>query len=143
MAVVWHIIFNEFKLFKNVYILLIYKLFHNERDDLMIKRESMQKKLLITVVAGMLMLLLAASCAAQTPLKMSGSENCTNCSANASSSSGLDDAAQETVSTNSSVGQGLEPPITCIAFQHSECGHPTYIWNDVDGCQYYCLEVGG
>jgi hypothetical protein len=82
------------------YILLVYKLLHNERDGLMIKRESLQEKLAIAAMAGMLVLLLAVSCVAQTPLDMSKPENCTNCSANASSSPGLDYAAQETVLSN-------------------------------------------
>ncbi|MEI6103105.1 MAG: hypothetical protein WCP70_04100 [Methanothrix sp.] len=107
----------------------------------MIKRESLQKKLAIAAMAGMLMLLLAASCVAQTPLKMSGPENCTNCSANASSSPGLDDAARETVLANASVRQVLEAPELISPSETVKTGKLTYSWYAVGGCQYYCLEV--
>ncbi len=107
----------------------------------MIKRESLQKKLAIVAVAGMLMLLLAASCVAQTPLKMSESENCTNCSANAFSSPDLGDFAQETELANLSVSQGLVAPELVSPSGILNTGNPTYTWNGVDGCQYYCLEV--
>jgi hypothetical protein len=107
----------------------------------MIKRESLHKKLAIAAMAGMLMLLLAASCVAQTPLKMGGQENCTNCSANASSSPGLDDAARETVLANASVRQVLEAPLLDSPFGIVKTGKLTYRWEDEDNCMFYCLEV--
>ncbi|MDQ1262133.1 MAG: hypothetical protein QG575_1314 [Euryarchaeota archaeon] len=107
----------------------------------MIKRESLQKKLAIAAMAGMLMLLLTASCVAQTPLKNSGQENCTNCNANASSSQSLDDATQKTVLSNASVRQDLEglQLIEPAGIQNS--GKLTYRWMDDGECMFYCLEV--
>jgi hypothetical protein len=107
----------------------------------MIKRESLHKKLAIAAMAGMLMLLLAASCVAQTPLDMSEPENCTNCSANASSSPGLDDAVREMVLVNASVRQELETPILDLPSGIVKTGKLAYTWYAVGGCQYYCLEV--
>ena len=128
----------------------------NKRDDLMIKRESLQKKLAIAAMAGMIMLLLAVSCVAQTSLEMSGPENCTDCSANASayqtddgsitedgasSSPGLDDAAQETDLSNASVSQALAAPFLREPKGIQNTGKLTYIWEGVVDCRYYCLEV--
>ena len=107
----------------------------------MIKRESLQKKLAMAAIAGMLMLLLAASCVAQTPLEMSGPENCTDCSANASSSPGLDDAVQETDLSNASISQELGAADLVSPSGILNTGKPTYVWEGVDGSQYYCLEV--
>jgi len=89
----------------------------------------------------MLMLLLAALCVAQTPLNMSGQENCTNCSANASSSPGLDNAAQETVLANASVRQVLEAPVLKGPKGIKNTGKLTYRWEDDGNCMFYCLEV--
>ena len=77
----------------------------------MIRRESLQKKLAMAAIAGMLMLLLAASCVAQTPLKMSGPENCTNCGTNVSSSPSSKDAILETGLSNTSVSPVFEGPV--------------------------------
>jgi hypothetical protein len=103
----------------------------------MIKRESLHKKLAIAAMAGMLMLLLAASCVAQTPLNMSRQENCTNCSANASSSPGLDDTDLST----SSIRQHLEAPELVSPSGIQNTGRLTYIWRGVDASRSYCLEV--
>jgi hypothetical protein len=112
----------------------------------MIKRESLHKKLAIAAMAGMLMLLLAALCVAQTPLNqtplnMGGQENCTNCSANASSSPGLDNVAQETVLANASVRQVLEAPLLKEPKGIKNTGKLTYRWVDDGNCMFYCLEV--
>ncbi|MCX6673255.1 MAG: hypothetical protein NTY37_05710 [Methanothrix sp.] len=105
----------------------------------MIKRKSLQKKLAIAAVAGMLVLLLAASCVAQTSLEISGPENCMDCSANASSSPGLENAVQEMNSSNAPVSlaaPGLVSPSGIL-----NTGKPTYVWKGVNSCLYYCLEV--
>jgi hypothetical protein len=107
----------------------------------MIKRESLQEKLAIAAMAGMLVLLLAVSCVAQTPLDMSKPENCTNCSANASSSPGLDYAAQETVLSNASVGQDLDEFELLGPSGIKNSGKLTYRWRDESSCTFYCLEV--
>ena len=83
------------------------------------------------------MLLLAASCVAQTPLKMSGPENCTNCSANASSSQDLG----HTDLSNPSIRQDLEAPELVSPSGIQNTGRLTYIWKGVDGSRSYCLEV--
>ena len=103
----------------------------------MIKRESLQKKLAMAAIAGMLMLLLAASCVAQTPLEMGGPENCTDCSANASSSQELDN----TDLSNLSIRQDLEAPELVSPSGIQNTGKLTYIWNGVGRSQNYCLEV--
>jgi hypothetical protein len=103
----------------------------------MIKRESLHKKLAIAAMAGMLMLLLAASCVAQTPLDMSEPENCTNCSANVSSSPVLDDTDLST----SSIRQDLEAPELVSPSGIQNTGRLTYIWKGVGGSRNYCLEV--
>jgi len=131
----------DFNSLRKKYILLVYKLSHNKRDGLMIKRESLQKKLAIAAMAGMLMLLLAVSCVAQTPLKMSGSENCTNCSANASSSPGLENAAPETDLSNASVGLDLEASEPVSPSGIVRTGKLTYRWVGESSCMFYCLEV--
>ncbi|MDD1748934.1 MAG: hypothetical protein LUO89_03565 [Methanothrix sp.] len=122
----------------------------------MIKQRSLQKKLAMASVAGILMLLLAASCIAQTPLEISGPERCTDCSADdsvdqaeegsiteaeASSSPGFENAVQETDLSNVSVRQELEACSLVSPFGIQNTGRPTYVWNAVDGCLYYCLEV--
>jgi len=103
----------------------------------MIKRESLQKKLAMAAIAGMLMLLLAASCVAQTSLDMGEPENCTNCSANVSSSLVLDDPDLST----SSIRQDLEAPELVSPLGIQNTGGLTYIWKGVDGSRSYCLEV--
>jgi hypothetical protein len=103
----------------------------------MIRRESLQKKLAMAAIAGMLMLLLAASCVAQTPLEMSGPENCTNCSANASSSQDLG----HTDLSTPSIRQDLEAPELVSPSEIQNTGKLTYIWKGVDRSQNYCLEV--
>jgi len=107
----------------------------------MIKRESLHKKLAMAAMAGMLMLLLAASCVAQTPLNMSGQENCTNCSGNASSSPGLDNAALETIFSNASVRQDLDILELLGPFGIQNSGKLTYRWVDDSSCMFYCLKV--
>ena len=127
----------NFNSLRKKYILLVYKLLRTKRDDFMIKRESLQKKLAIAAMAGMLMLLLAVSCVAQTPLEMGGPENCTDCSANASSSQGLGN----TDLSNLSIRQDLEAPELVSPSGIQNTGKLTYIWNGVGGSQNYCLEV--
>jgi len=104
----------------------------------MIKRESLQKRL---AMAGLLMLLLAASCLAQISMEMGGQEICANYSANASSLPGLEDAVQEMNSSNAYVNQDLGPAKLVSPSGILNTGKPTYVWESVDGCLYYCLEV--
>ncbi|MBN1235335.1 MAG: hypothetical protein JW999_04710 [Methanotrichaceae archaeon] len=121
----------------------------------MIKRESLQKKVAIAVVAGMLMLLLAVSSVAQAPLDIGGPENCTDCSANASAdligvsflteaeasgSPGLENAALG-MNLSNAPSQDLEAPVLVSPSGILNTGKPTYVWNSVDSCLYYCLEV--
>jgi len=103
----------------------------------MIRRESLQKKLAIAAMAGMLMLLLAASCVAQTPLKLSELENCTNCGANAS---GLQ-SSEDTDLSSASISSDREAPelVSPLGIQNS--GKLTYTWKAVTGSQNYCLVV--
>jgi hypothetical protein len=103
----------------------------------MIRRESLQKKPAIAAMAGMLMLLLAASCFAQTPLKNSGQEDCTNCDASTSSLQSLED----TDLSNSSIRIDLGAPELISPFGIQNSGKLTYTWKAVTGSQNYCLVV--
>jgi len=103
----------------------------------MIQRESLQRKLATAATAGMLLLLLAASCVAQTPLKMSGLENCTNYSANASSLPDLRGADSSSASAPQNFGKTVL--ISPSGIQNT--GKLTYKWVDDSGCMFYCLEV--
>ncbi len=105
----------------------------------MIKRESLQKKLAMAAMAGMLMLLLAASCVAQTPLEMGGPENCTDCSANASSSQGLDNAP-EIYQMHRSVRILKHQNLYRLQESRIPVSSPTSGTAWV-ASQYYCLEV--
>lgn len=119
------------------YILLVYKLLHTKRDDLMIRRESLKKNLAIAALAGMLMLLLATPCFAQTPLQNSGQESCTNCNANDPRLQILDD----TDLSNSSISLDLAPPELVSPFGIQNSGKLTYTWKGVSTSQSYCLVV--
>jgi hypothetical protein len=106
------------------------------RDDLMIKRQSMQKKRAIAAVAGMLMLLLAASCFAQTTLN-SGQEKCPICNANTSSLQSSDD----TDLSSASISPDLAAPELISPFGIQNSGKLTYTWKAVTGSQNYYLTV--
>jgi hypothetical protein len=109
--------------FRKKYILLVYKLFHTKRDDIMIKRESLQKNLAIAAMAGILMLLLTASCVAQLSLDPGSLENCTNCN------------------ENTSIRLDLGAPELVSPFGIQNSGKLTYVWKGVDSSKEYCLEV--
>jgi hypothetical protein len=122
----------------------------------MIKRESLHKKLAIAAMAGMLMLLLTITCVAQTPLVINVTENCSDCSANASAngnedgsmtyagtshSPGLEDTVQEMPVTvgaaNSVPGRAtLVSPKDTIGSKN-----PTFVWRCVPGSTQYRIKV--
>ena len=81
------------------YIFFVYKL-ANRKGDLMIKKESLQKRLVIAAVAGILMLLLSGSSFAQNSLEIAVPGRCTSCSSSVSVGQTEEEASSLTASEN-------------------------------------------
>jgi hypothetical protein len=70
-----------------------------------------------------------------------GAENCTDCLENASAEQAGENASFDANSFGVPVSQGLVEPTLVSPAGAISTGKPTYTWNGVDDCLYYCLIV--
>ena len=107
----------------------------------MILSELWEKGSVLAIFAGLLMLLLIPSCIGQASMHQVDAENCTDGIADASFEQASENASFAANSFVEPVGQGLVEPTLISPEDAVNTGKPTYIWNGVDDCLYYCLIV--